>query len=74
MGRPRKEDSGQDAQEAPKLKTVKCITTLRPWADVDGEEETRPLAMGEIVKVNLGQAKDLVNKGFVTLWDEDMED
>lgn len=74
MGRPRSNPDAAPQENGPKYKTVKCITTLRPWADVYGEDETRPLKMGEVVKVSLDMAKDLVQKGFVTLWDEDMED
>lgn len=60
--------------DKPKMKTVKCITQRKPWADVEGEDETRPLKFGEVVNVPIEQAKGLVANGFVTLWDKDMED
>jgi hypothetical protein len=81
MARPRKEDNA-DSTPNPDMrqfredvgKTVKCITDRRPWVDVIGEKETRPLKMGEVVQVDIPQAKNLVRHGFVTLWDKDMED
>lgn len=84
MGRPRNNPDAAGKNIAPSAnfpqskdgvgKTVKCITTLRPWAVPVGEEEARPLKMGEVVCVPVDQAKNLVRNGLVTLWDADMED
>lgn len=75
MARPRNDAQDGDAPSAQvKVKMVKCITTRRPWAQPVGEDEPRPLKLGDVVSVDLGQAKNLVDSGFVSLWDADMED
>jgi hypothetical protein len=73
MARPRKDAQEGNMDSPQKFKTVKCISERRPWVTPVGEKEARPLKLGDVVEVDLAQAKHMVALGFVTLWDEDME-
>jgi hypothetical protein len=57
-----------------KTKKLICCTDLHPWCVPVGEVDPRKFTRGDVITVDLSQAKDLTQKGFFRVYDADLED
>lgn len=62
-----------EAEVTMKTKQLICKNDLKPWAQPVGCEDPQPVRNGEVVEVDVDQAKTLVKSGLFSPYDPDLE-